>query len=195
MAGIRSDSEARGPAGSRLRALLVSIAAVTTLVSAAPVAAADDANSIKADMLCNMAKFVQWPDAVVSQNKGQLVVTILGEDDLAGTLANVLSQRNVNGKPVYVRFARRVQDVRGSQIVYIAASEMLHADEIVAALKGTAVLTLSDTEGFAGKGGMMDFTGTPPRIRFEVSLARAEQSGLRISSRLLAVAKVVDGTP
>ena len=158
-------------------------------------AAAADTNSIKADMLCNMAKFVQWPDGVMAQSKGQLVVTILGEDDLAGTIANVLSQRNVNGKPVYVRFARRVQDIHGSQIVYIAASEMAHADEITTALKGTPVLTLSDVEGFAAKGGMMDFSGAPPRIRFEVSLARAEQAGLRISSRLLAIAKVVDATP
>ena len=162
---------------------------------ARPAAAEPDTNGIKADMLCNMAKFVQWPDAVVAQNKGQLVVTILGEDELAGTLANVLSQRNVNGKPVFVRFARRVQDVHGSQIVYIAASEMTHAEQILAALKGTPVLTLSDVEGFAAKGGMMDFSGVAPHLRFEVSLARAESAGLRISSKLLVIAKVVDGTP
>ncbi len=182
-------------AGLRFRAWLAATVTAFAVWLSAPLAQAGDTNSIKADMLCNMAKFVQWPDAVMVQNKGQLIVTILGEDDLAGTIANVLSQRNVNGKPVYVRFARRVQDIHGSQIVYIAASEMAHADEITAALKGAPVLTLSDVEGFAAKGGMMDFSGAPPRIRFEVSLARAEQAGLRISSRLLAIAKVVDATP
>lgn len=157
-------------------------------------AEAPDANAIKADMLCNMAKFVQWPEGVIAQNRGQLVVSILGEDDLAATMANVLSTRSVNGKPIFVRFARRVQDVKGSQIVYIAASEIAHRDELLAALQGTSTLTLADTEGFSLHGGMMNFTGVPPRVRFEISIVRAEQAGLHISSRLLAIARVVDET-
>lgn len=170
--------------------------ALTALALATPARAeAPDGNAIKADMLCNMAKFVQWPEGVIAQNRGQLVVSILGEDELAATIASVLSTRSVNGKPVFVRFARRVQDLKGSQIVYIASSEAEHFDEITTALRGTPTLTLSDTDGFAQHGGMMNFTGTPPRVRFEISLARAEQAGLRISSRLLAIAHVVDGTP
>ncbi len=163
---------------------------------AAPTSAqAPDASAIKADMVCNMAKFVQWPEGVIAQNRGQIVVAILGEDDLAVTLASVLSTRNVNGKPVFVRFARRAQDCKGAQIVYIATSESAHVDEVLGALKGLPTITLSDLDGFVQKGGMVNFTGTPPRVRFEISLARAEQAGLRISSRLLAIAHVVDGGP
>jgi hypothetical protein len=153
---------------------------------------APDPNGVKADMLCNMAKFVQWPDAMVTQNKGQLVVAVLGEDDLAATIASVLSSRTVNGKPVFVRFARRVQDVRGCQIVYIANSELPHLSDIVDALRGTPTLTLADLEGFASRGGMVDFAGTAPNIRFEICVARANQAGLKVSSRLLAVARVVE---
>jgi len=176
-------------------------AAVAALVAlgstgrAARAGAALDVNAIKADMVCSMAKFVQWPDAVMTQSKGQLVVTILGEDDLAAAMASVLSSRSVNGKPVFVRFARRVQDARGSQIVYIAASEMSRVDEIVGALQGTPTLTLADAEGFTGHGGMMSFTGVPPHVRFDISLNRAEHAGLRISSRLLVLARVVDASP
>lgn len=173
--------------------------ACAALLSALPgsraAAQAPDASGIKADMVCNLAKFVQWPEGVIAQNRGQLVVAILGEDDLAGTLASVLSTRNVNGKPIFVRFARRPQDCKGAQLVYIASSESAHVDDILAALKGLPTITLSDMDGFAQKGGMVNFTGVPPRVRFEISLARAEQAGLRISSRLLAIAHVVDGAP
>jgi hypothetical protein len=150
-----------------------------------------DPNALKAEMLCNMAKFVQWPDAMMAQNKGQLVVAVLGEDDLAASIASVLSSRSVNGKPVFVRFARRVQDVRGCQIVYIAGSEIAHAPEVVEALRGTSTLTLADANGFAARGGMVDFAGTAPNFRFEICLARAEQAGLKISSRLLALVHIV----
>ncbi|MFN8586897.1 MAG: YfiR family protein [Candidatus Eisenbacteria bacterium] len=158
-------------------------------------AQAPDASAIKADMVCNMAKFVQWPEGVIAQNRGQIVVAILGEDDLAVTLASVLSARTVNGKPLFVRFARRAQDCKGAQIVYVAGSESAHVDEILTAFRGAPVVTLSDLEGFAQRGGMVNFTGAPPRVRFEISLQRAEQAGLRISSRLLALAHVVDGAP
>ena len=151
-----------------------------------------DINTIKADMLCNLAKFVQWPDTMVALNKGQLVVAVLGEDDLAGTIASVLSTRSVNGKPVFVRFARRVQDVRGCQIVYIANPELAHLSDVVEALRGTSTLTLADLEGFASRGGMVNFAGNSPNIRFEICLTRANQAGLKMSSRLLALAHVVE---
>lgn len=187
----------RAPRTRRSRFRLAGLAAaLAMLLSAAPcVAQAPDASAIKADMVCNLAKFVTWPDGLIAQNRGQLVVAIFGEDELAVTLASVLSTRSVNGKPIFVRFARRAQDCKGAQIVYIASSEASHIDEVVGFLNGGPTITLSDTDGFAQRGGMVNFTGVPPRVRFEISLARAEKAGLRISSRLLAIAHVVDGTP
>jgi hypothetical protein len=79
-------------------------------------------NQAKANMLWNIAKFVEWP-ALPTDRSQPLVFTILGEDDLAADLAGLLSSRTVNGRPVFVRFARRPQDARGSQILYLAASE------------------------------------------------------------------------
>jgi hypothetical protein len=185
----------RPDARRRARRTLLAVACAVGLSSgAAPPAAADspDANAVKADMVVNMAKFVTWPDAVVAENHGQLVVAVLGEDDLAATLANVLSTRSVNGKPVFVRFARRVQDVRGCQIVYIANSELAHLSDVIAALQGTSTLTLADTDGFAARGGMVNFSGTPPSVKFEICVDRANRAGLKVSSRLLALAHVVE---
>jgi hypothetical protein len=151
-----------------------------------------DINAHKADMIGNMAKFVQWPDEIMVQNRGQIVVAVLGEDDLAAEIASVLSTRSVNGKPVFVRFARRAQDVRGCQIVYIATSQMSHAAEVEEVLRGSPTLTLADSAGFARGGGMVNYTGNPNNLRFEICLARAQQAGLKISSRLLALAHVVE---
>ena len=175
------------------RALAVPLALAAVFAASAPVRAADNAQlQQKADMLCNMAKFVQWPEAVVAQNHGQLVVTILGEDELAATLASVLSARLVNGKPVFVRFARRARDAQGSQIVYLAGSEASHTTAILAELAGSPVLTIADQPGFAAAGGMVNFAGDAGRVRFDIAAARAERAGLRISSRLLALAHVID---
>lgn len=175
--------------GLRLIALGLLLACAAPAV---PVNAAD-VETTKADMVWNLAKFVQWPEGSMSKNNGQLVVTILGEDDFAATLANQLSSRTVNGKPVFVRFAQRAQDIKGSNMVYISAPELVHVEAILEALKGTPVLTLADSPGFASKGGMVNFSSADGRVRFEIHMGHTEQSGLKISSRLLALARVIDG--
>ena len=149
-----------------------------------------DLNQAKANMLWNIAKFVEWP--ALPEDKSQpLVFTILGEDDLAADLAGLLSSRTVNGRPVFVRFARRAQDARGSQILYLAASESGQMSSVLAAVDTTAVLTVSDAPGFAEHGGMVGFATEGTRVRFEVNLPQAERNGLKLSAKLLSLARLV----
>ena len=147
-------------------------------------------NQAKANLLHNIAKFVEWPGIVPGQDT-PLVFTILGEDALAVELAGVLSTKAVNGHPVFVRFARRPQDARGSQILYLAASEAAHLDAVLAAVDTSAVLTVSDAPGFAAHGGMVGFSTEGERVRFEVNLAKAERTGLKLSAKLLSLARLV----
>lgn len=166
---------------------------VASLVLGAPAAHAVGVNETKSEMLWNIAKFVQWPEASLANSKGQIVFTILGEDDLAAELANLLSSKTINGKPVFVRFARRAQDARGSQILYVATSEIQHMDAVLMEVAGSPVLTVADTPAFAARGGMVGFAADTGKVRFEINLGHAERSGLRISAKLLALARVVDG--
>lgn len=176
------------PVRSRVLGFAMALAALC----APSLSSALSVDATKAEMVWNLAKFVQWPQGTMSKGRGQLVVTILGEDELAVTLASELSTRTVNGKPIFVRFAQRVQDIKGSHMVYIASPEMAHADAILEALKGTPVLTLADSPGFAGRGGMVNFSSIDGHLRFEIHMGHTEQSGLHISSRLLALARVID---
>jgi hypothetical protein len=153
-----------------------------------------DMNQAKANMLWNIAKFVEWP-ALPDDKSAPLVFTILGEDDLAADLAGLLSSRTVNGRPVFVRFARRPQDAKGSQILYVAASESEKIGVVLAAVDSTAVLTVSDAPGFAEHGGMVGFATEGTRVRFEVNRNLAEKNGLKLSAKLLSLARLVDDAP
>ena len=109
-----------------------------------------DVNQTKALMLWNIAKFVEWPQPDAGAH-APLVFTILGEDELAAELAGLLSSKSVNGRPVFVRFVRRPQDAKGSQMLYVAASEFTHLTAVLAAVEGTAVLTVRSEERRVGK--------------------------------------------
>ncbi len=151
-------------------------------------------NQTKANMLWNLAKFVEWP-APQNDPKAPIVFTILGEDELAGDLAGVLSSKMVNGRPVFVRFARRPQDAKGSQILYVAATELPHMTEALAAVDSLPVLTVSDVPGFAAHGGMVGFMAQGDKVHFEVNRTHAEKTGLKLSAKLLALAHLVGDSP
>src|SRR5207249_4969283 len=139
------------PRARRVSAWLVGCMCSAGVALAAP--APPDVNQAKANMLFNIAKFVEWPG--LSPDKSTpLVFTILGEDELAAQLAGLLSTKTVNGRPVFVRFARRPQDAKGSQILYLAASESDLLGSVLAAVDSSAVLTVSDAPGFAARGGI-----------------------------------------
>lgn len=186
-----------GPAapGLRRRRAIVWAAAVLCGAGALlPRPLAADVNQTKALMLWNIAKFVAWPDLPADTHQ-PLVLTILGEDDLAASLAGVLSSKSVNGRPVFVRFARRPQDAKGSQMLYVAATEVPHMSDVLAAVDASPVLTVSDAPGFAAHGGMVGFTSEGDRVRFEVNLGHAEKTGLKLSAKLLALAHLVSDSP
>ena len=194
----------------RARIPLLAIAAACVLTAPAPAAPPADApavdspeprdpREVKAEMLYNIAKFIKWPESSFAKSDGQLVFTILGDDALAEALAANLSTRTVNGRPVFVRMVRRVQDAAGSQIVYIASSESSRMNEVLRAMEGSPSLTVADSTGFVALGGMVDFADANARIRFEINQARAEHAGLKISASIssfaLMLARVVDNSP
>jgi hypothetical protein len=183
------DAHTPKPTAPRRRARLTPVLALLAL--GLPVTAASaDVNSAKANLLYNIARFVEWPDAKAVPGS-PLILTILGEDELAGDLAGVLSSKSVNGHPVFVRFARRPQDAKGSQILYVASSAVPQMGDVLAVVDTAAVLTVSDAPGFAAHGGMVGFSTEGERVRFEVNLGRAERTGLRLSAKLLSLARLV----
>lgn len=151
-------------------------------------------NQTKANMLWNLAKFVEWP-GLPSDSNAPLVITILGEDELAASLAVVLSSKLVNGRPVFVRFARRPQDAKGSQILYVASTEVPRMGAALAAVDSLPVLTVSDVPDFAKHGGMVGFMAVGGKVHFEVNRAHAEKTGLKLSAKLLALARLINDSP
>ena len=86
-----------------------------------------------------------------------------------------------------------LQLARTCHILFIASSEKAQLKRIFEDLRGTDVLTVGDTKGFAELGGIINFVLEDDRVHFEVNRKAADQAGLKISSKLLSVAKRVIG--
>ena len=68
---------------------------------------------------------------------------------------------------------------------------MKAAPKILASSKGSSTLTVGEAKGFAERGGIINLTREENKLRFEVNINAAAQTRLKISSKLLALAKIV----
>ena len=170
--------------------LLVVLCALIPSPSVAQTSSAGE-YELKAAMLYRLTYFVEWPPTVVSDSQAPTVLCVLGQDPVGTALPSVISGQAGSARRTEVRHPRSASEIRGCQVVYVAASEKKNMAQILAALKGSGVLTVGDMAQFAAKGGMIQFSLEDNRVRFDVNLDEATQAGLKISSRLLMLARIV----
>lgn len=170
----------RPPLRPRWRALLLA------LVSAAafPAVANDIEAKVEAAYLFNLTKFVDWPATPANEIR----ICIVGADTVAGMMAE-LSGRQVRERTLKIE-ADGAADPAACQILFIGRGDR-RANDLVARLRGSAVLTVSDGEDFARRGGIVGFYFEAGKIKLEINPVAARAANLHISAKLLEVARTV----
>jgi hypothetical protein len=148
-------------------------------------------SQIKAAFLYKFGDFVDWPPSAFARADGPLVIGVLGADEVFEELERVTAGRTIAGRPAEIRKLRRGDRVYGLHLLFIGGQESARALEHLTAVKGQPVLTVTDSESASAHGSVINFVVVDGKVRFDVALAPAEHSRLRISSRLLAVARKV----
>ena len=146
---------------------------------------------IKAGFTYNFAKLMQWPDKAFPQPDSPIVIGILGADSFGNTLHEVLTGKTVNGRSFVVKQLKLGSDLRNCNIVFVSASETAHLEEIFRLIRGLPILTIGETPNFARHGGIINFILEDDKVHFEVNVEAAKQADIAISSRLLALARIV----
>jgi hypothetical protein len=151
-----------------------------------------DEYKLKSAMLYNLTNFVEWPDSAYSDRKAPIVLCILGQDPLAISLASTIPKETDDGRPMLMRHIQSDKETRGCHILYISSSERKTAAHIFSTLNGSSTLTVGEMTQFAARGGIIQFSMEDQHVRFDINLEAASRAGLRISSKLLALAQIVN---
>jgi hypothetical protein len=169
------------------------VALVVVLARCAGQDAASTEYQVKAAYLFNFAKFVEWPAGAFRTPNSPLVICVLGSNPFGSELEGSIAGKTVGGRRLEISHVPRGVDAGSCQIVFIASSERGQMRETLQRLTGTNALTVGDTSGFTDDGGMINFVWEGDRVRFEANVDAAEHAHLRLSARLLTVAKLVVG--
>lgn len=145
---------------------------------------------VKTTYLFNFAKFIEWPESSFLSDDAPFSICVLGEDPFGSALDN-LRGKFIGNRPVAIWRIKKANAGFSCQILFVSPSEEPHLAQIFASLRGSHALVIGQTLGFASSGGAIEFTLEGNHIHFTINPDAVHRAGLRASSQLLALAKIV----
>jgi hypothetical protein len=179
------------PPGVRWRPCVCAVFCLAAMLCAGGSAAADSvsASALKAAFLFNFAKFVQWP-ADVLPSGAPLTFCITADDQVAQAIEDTVRDHPIDGHKVTVRRVK-LDAASSCHLLYVAGVSAKQAADLIRMLSNTPTLTVSDGAAFAESGGTANFFVEDQKMRFAINPEAAERARLRVSSKLLSLAKLV----
>ena len=177
----------------RIRATLVLFAlfALGLTSEATAQRQAEDRAKVVAAFLYKFLSFVEWPDTAFPTPSDPFRVVVLHDDEVEAAVADSVAGKEVKGRTIQVHRDAKEDALTSCHVLFIGEASESRLRDALSRLSGRAVLTVSLDERFAKRGGIIRLFEADRRLNIEVNLVAAQQANLEISSKLLAVAKVL----
>ena len=145
---------------------------------------------VKAAMICNVMQFVEWPAGTFDSDSTPLVVTVVGDNPFGTTLDQIAANKKIGGRNIVVKYAADADKVEKSQVLFVPDSENANINRILEKAGGKGTLTIGEGDNFPWAGGIMRFYTEDGKLRFEINLDATEKAELKLSSKLLKLARI-----
>jgi hypothetical protein len=183
--------------GRAFRSLVARVLAVVALLGGASATLSGQsaaASSVKAAFLYNFAKFAEWPAEALAPGQ-RLALCVIGDNTVADALEQTIKGRAHEGHELTVQIVHADATLRSCHLVYVDGADAARSMQVLAAVKGSPVFSVGDARRFAEDGGVAQLALENDRMRFSVNVSAAERARLRLSSKLLSLAKIVRERP
>ena len=172
-----------------IEAIAVGIALCLLLGQGSPLRALEATEpAIKAAFLYKFGFFVEWPDSSFASGDSPINLCVVGDDAFGALLEGIVKGKRIGSRAIAVRRATAVARNSGCHILYLSGDADSQAAQMLDALKGSGVLTVTDDKANPGNDGIIRFVIRDNRVRFDIDDAAAAAGGLVIDSRLLNLA-------
>ena len=148
--------------------------------------------TIKAAYIYQFGRYVEWPAQAFANEHAPLVIGVLGADPFGNLLEEISRTKRIGDRPIVIRRFASAAEYSYSHILFVPASvDQEQKTRILQKLQGVPTLIVGEEPGFAERGGTINFFLDENKIRFEINTEVARRDQLKISSKLLSLAKIV----
>jgi hypothetical protein len=149
-----------------------------------------DENAVKAALVFNLTKYVEWP-----QSNSEFIIGFIGEGSMGEVLKAMLDGKASESRTIHVLLSPSDTEIDRCNILFIAEPSPKKLYATLDRVRDKSILTVGDSESFARAGGMIGLVTSGDLVKIQVRLQAAQDSHLKISSRLLNIAVLVPSTP
>jgi uncharacterized protein DUF4154 len=149
----------------------------------------------KAAFLYNFAKFVEWPPDTFQSENSPITLCVFRYDPFGSALDEVIAGQALNNRRLLVQRTNTLPDLKACQLIFVSEREEKHLPEILNSLEGASALVVGESEKFAEHRGGIQFFLENGRLRFAINVDAIQRARLKVSSKLLAIAKIVHDEP
>jgi hypothetical protein len=184
-----SMARSRGKLAELLAVVLLAICSWPARAAVQETAAASE-YQVEAGFLYQFAKFVKWPAGVFADGKSPITIGILGEDPFGDALEATVRNKTIDNRSFRIVHLdmKSLAEAKRCQLLFICPSEK-RVSEVLDSLQNSSVLTVSKQDRFIEAGGMINFFVEDKKVEFEINNERAQRAGLKISAKLLNLAR------
>jgi hypothetical protein len=143
---------------------------------------------VKAAFLFNFVQFVEWPaESLPAGEPFRLCLAV--ENPFAGVLERTVAGEQAAAHPIGVELLPADAPPAKCQVLFVPRSQASRTAAILRNVGTLPVLTVGESPRFIESGGLVNFVVEGGHVRFDVNPEAAAARGLRISSKLLRVAR------
>jgi hypothetical protein len=172
------------------RDLVILAVALIEMWSGALRAQSTTVPAVKAAFLYNFAKFAEWPADILAPGQ-RLSLCVIGDNAVTDALKQTIKGHTIESHELTVQVVNADGPIRSCHLLYAGGLDAKQAIQLIDALKGAPVFTVSDGDKFAELGGVAQLILENDRMRFAINVASAQRARLQLSSKLLSLAKIV----
>jgi hypothetical protein len=175
---------------STSRAVRRLVATVLLLCGPHLLAQLSQESELKAQALYSFLLFIEWPAESFPTPSTPIRICVDADSGFVSTLNRFVQGRDVNGRPITVSVADPGH-LDGCHVLFV--SDAAEAGQVKRLLPGGAapVLVVGDTEASVRNGAIIGFFKDRNKLRFEINADAAARTGLKISSKLMNLARIV----
>ena len=148
-----------------------------------------DERAVKAAFVYNLTKYVEWPEP-----SNDMVIGFVGEGSMGEVLKGMLDGKTSESRTIHVLLSPADPELEHCMVLYIADPSPKKMRAALDRVRNKNILTVGETESFVRDGGMIGLVTVGDHVQIQVSLEVTRESRLKISSRLLSIAAVIQPT-
>ncbi len=144
--------------------------------------------TFKALFLYNFTKNIDWP---VSADGSELVITVLGDDEIVTELQKIAKVKKAGNKSIKIVSAISVKDISNTHIVFLGSAKSSLMSSLSHAQANKPVLLVGDKKGLCKQGAGITFLTAGGKLRYEICPAEIEKHQLKVTQKILSLGIIV----